>query len=192
MEYDIWFLLRPRHPLGKELRSSCHRFLGFVVMLFKLLFVHSRMEFQEASELLTCGAKEALVNPQITAPSEKKEMKRPLSVAGSLDELVRFGSPVSTIAVVHTQNFPMETTSNPIPNHQVPSQAPMTMRKRDAALPWKAEWVCLSDSDLNAMCSNGWPRADIFLSLLRNQRLPSSRAFLECPHDSQERNIAKL
>ncbi|KAL0716481.1 hypothetical protein Bca4012_065803 [Brassica carinata] len=34
-------------------------------------------------------------------------MKRPLSVAGSLDELVRFGSPVSTIAVVHTQNFPM-------------------------------------------------------------------------------------
>ena len=58
-------------------------------------------------------------------------------------------------------NFLQETMSGPVPNHEVSSKAPTSMRKRVAALPEKDDGlVYLTPMPLR---SNGRPEAGIFL-----------------------------
>nr|VDC75461.1 unnamed protein product [Brassica rapa] len=67
-------------------------------------------------------------------------------------------------------NFLQETMSGPVPNHDVSSKAPTSMRKRVAALPEKDDGlVYLTPMPLR---SNGRPEAGIFLiNLNRNKKL---------------------
>lgn len=57
-------------------------------------------------------------------------------------------------------NFLQETMSGPVPNHEVSSKAPVSMRKRVAALPGNDELVYLTPMPLRF---NGRPEAGSFL-----------------------------
>ena len=59
-------------------------------------------------------------------------------------------------------DFLQETMSVPIPNHEVSSKAPTSMRKRVAALPGKAEKELLYLTPM-PLCSNGRPEAGAVL-----------------------------